>query len=259
MKKFQNKPLLFGLAVSLIIICLILFSSFSNRTTLGVYSLLQIPAKIASYIFQTGYEFIHFKSIANENRRLHNEAGALRSRLTILDEALSENKRLKEILSVKDKLATRAVVSRVTGRDLSNWAESLIIDKGSKDGVHENMAVLANGAVIGKVTAAGGSIARVSLVTDQEIRVSVVSQRARVGGLLYGIGRGRSIMKFIPKDADIKSDDLIVTSSVSGIYPKGFLVGKVLSVKYELNKLYRFAVVEPAVNAMAVEEVIAVE
>ncbi len=259
MKRFQNKQLLYGLVVSLIIICFILFSSLSNRTTLGVYSLLQIPSRIASYIIRTGYEFIHFKSIANENHRLHNESDALRSRLAKLDEALSENKRLKEILAVKDKLATRAVVSRVTGRDFSNWSESLIIDKGSKDGVRENMAVLANGAVIGKVTAAGRSSARVSLITDQEIRVSVVSQRGRVGGLLYGIGRGRSIMKFIPKDADVKPGDLIVTSSVSGAYPKGFLVGKVLSVKYELNKLYQFAVIEPAVNAMAVEEVIAVE
>jgi len=66
-------------------------------------------------------------------------------------------------------------------------------------------------------------------------------------------------MKFIPKDADVTPGDLIVTSSVSGIYPKGFLVGKVLSVKFELNRLYRFAVIEPAVNAMAVEEVIALE
>lgn len=259
MKKFQNKPILFGFVASLIIALFIFFASFSNRTTLGVYSLLQIPAGIVSYIFQTGSELICFKGIAGENRRLRNENAAMKSKLAKLDEALSENKRLKEILAVKDKLASRAVVSRVTGRDFSNWSESLIIDKGSKDGVRENMAVLANGAVIGKVTASGPSSARVSLVTDPEIRVSVVSQRGRVGGLLYGIGRGRSIMKFIPKDADIKPGDLIVTSSVSGAYPQGFLVGKVLSVKFELNKLYRFAVTEPAVNAMAVEEVIAVE
>lgn len=259
MKKFQNKPLLFGLVVSLIIIFFVFLTSLSNRTTLGINSLLQIPTKVVSYILQTGYELLHFKSIANENRRLHNERETLKSKLTALDEALSENKRLREILAVKDKLLTRAVVSRVTGRDFSNWSESLIIDKGSKDDVHEDMAVLANGAVIGKVTAAGRSSARVSLITDPEIRVSVVSQRGRVGGLLYGIGRGRSIMKFIPKEADIKPGDLIVTSSVSGVYPKGFLVGKVLSVKYELNKLYQFAVIEPAVKAMAVEEVIAVE
>src|SRR3989338_3271968 len=177
---------------------------------------------------------------------MNNERDALKSKLTALDEALSENKRLKEILAVKDKLPTRAAVSRVTGRDFSNWSESLIIDKGSKDGLHEDMAILANGVVIGKITAAGRSSARVSLITDPEIRVSVVSQRGRVGGLLYGIGRGRSIMKFIPKDADIKPGDLIVTSSISGIYPKCFLVGKVLSVKYELNRLYQLAVVEPA-------------
>jgi rod shape-determining protein MreC len=258
-KKFQNKPLLFGLVVSLLIIFFVFLTSLSNKTTLGINSLLQVPAKVATYIVQTGYELLHFKSIANENRRLLNETGALRSKVAALDEAASENKRLKELLAVKDKLPTRAVASRVTARDFSNWSESLIIDKGSKDGVHEDMAVLANGAVIGKVTAAGRSSARISLITDPEIRVAVVSQRGRVGGLLYGIGRGRSIMKFIPKEADIKPGDLIVTSSVSGIYPKGYLVGKVLSVKYELNRLYQFAVIEPAVKAMAVEEVIAVE
>lgn len=259
MKKFQNKALLFGLVVSLTLIFFVFLTPLSNKTTLGINSLLQVPAKIVSYIFQTGYELLHFKSIANENRRLHNERDTLKSKLTVLDEALSENKRLKEILAVKDKLPTRAVVSRVTGRDLSNWSESLIIDKGSKNGVHEDMAVLANGAIIGKVTAAGRSSARVSLITDPEIRVAVISQRGRVGGLLYGIGRGRSIMKFIPKEADIKPGDLVVTSSVSGVYPKGFLVGKVLSVNYELNKLYQFAVIEPAVKAMAIEEAIAVE
>ncbi len=259
MKKIQNKALLFGVVVSLIVVFFAFFTSFSNKTTLGINSLLQIPAKIVSYIFQTGYELLHFKSIANENRRLHNERDALKSKIAALDEVLSENKRLKEILAVKDKLPARAVVSRVKGRDLSNWSESLIIDKGSKDGVHEDMAVLANGAILGKITAAGRSSARVSLITDPEIRVSVISQRGRIGGLLYGIGRGRSIMKFIPKEADIKPGDLIVTSSLSGVYPKGFLVGKVLSVKYELNKLYQFAVIEPSVKAMAVEEAIAVE
>lgn len=259
MKKFQNKALFFGLAVSLVIIFFVFITPLSNKTTLSVNSLFRIPTKIVSYIFQTGYELLHFKSIANENRRLHNETDALKSKLTTLDEALSENKRLKEILAVKDKLPARAVVSRVTGRDFSNWSESLIIDKGSKDGVHEDIAVLANGAIIGKITASGRTSARVSLITDPEIRVAVISQRGRIGGLLYGIGRGRSIMKFIPNEADIKPGDLIVTSSISGIYPKGFLVGKVLNVKFELNKLYRFAVIEPAVKAMAVEEVIVVE
>jgi len=258
-RKFQNKPLILTAAVSFVIILLIAFESFTNRTTLGVYSILQVPTQIVSAVCETGFELLHFKSIANENKRLQREAGALKSRAAALDEALSENKRLKDLLAIRDKLARRSVVARVTGMDFSNWAESLIINKGAKDGVKEEMAVLACGVVIGKVTASGRGSSRVSLISDPEIRVSVVSQRGRASGLMYGIAHGRCIMKFIPKEADIKVGDMIVTSGTSGVYPPGFLVGKVLDVKLELNKMYQFAVIEPAINPMAVEEVLAVE
>jgi rod shape-determining protein MreC len=151
------------------------------------------------------------------------------------------------------------VAAKVSGRDFSNWGESLIINKGSRGGVREDMAVLADGVVIGKITAVGIGSSRVSLITDPEIRVSVVSQRGRAGGLMYGIAHGRCIMKFISKEADIKKGDTIVTSVVSGVYPAGFLVGKVLDVKTEFNGMYLFAVIEPAINAMSIEEVLAVE
>lgn len=259
MIKFQNKPLTLVVTVSLIVILLIAFESLTNRTTLGLYSILRIPTQIASAVLETGFELLHFKSIANENKRLKREAAALSSRVAALDEALSENKRLKEMLAIKDKVAKYSVVARVTGRDFSNWAESLIINKGSKDGLKEDMAVLANGVVIGKVTAVGRSSSRVSLITDPEIRVAVISQRGRASGLMYGIAHGRCIMKFIPKDSDIKAGDTVVTSSTSGVYPQGFLVGKAIDVKLELNRMYQFAVIEPAISPMAVEEVLAVE
>ena len=143
--------------------------------------------------------------------------------------------------------------------DLSNWAESLIINTGSKDGMKEDMAVLADGVVIGKVTAVGRASSRVSLISDPEIRVAVVSQRGRASGLMYGIAHGRCIMKFIPKGSDIKVGDTVVTSGTSGVYPQGFLVGKVLDVKLEFNRMYQFAVIEPAISPMAVEEILAVE
>ena len=181
------------------------------------------------------------------------------SRATALDEALSENRRLKDILAMKDKVARRSVAAKVMGLDLSNWAESLIINKGSKDGMKEDMAVLADGVVIGKVTAVGRASSRVSLISDPEIRVAVVSQRGRASGLMYGIAHGRCIMKFIPKGSDIKVGDTVVTSGTSGVYPPGFLVGKVLDVKLEFNRMYQFAVIEPAISPMAVEEILAVE
>ena len=259
MKKFLNKPLILAVCVCLITVLLVVFEPLSNKVGLGFGYVLQLPARIATAIFETGYEFIHFKSIANENKRLKRDIAALNSRAAAMDEAISENRRLKEILSMKDKLSSRSVAARVTGRDFSNWAESLTINKGTKDGIREEMAVLANGVVIGKITAVGRNISRVSLITDPEVRVVAISQRGRAGGLTYGIAHNRCIMKFIAKDADIKAGDTVVTSGTSGVYPQGFLVGKVIDVKFELNRMYKFAVIEPAISALAVEEVLAVE
>lgn len=259
MKKFQNKPLSLVIAIGLIIITLIAFQAASNRVTLGLYTLIKIPTKIISAIFKTGYELLHFKSIAGENLRLKREVTDLKSKLATLNEALAENKRLKEILAIKDKLPSRLIVCRVIGRHSSNWTEGLIIDKGSNDGLRTDTAVFANGALIGKITAVGISSARVSLITDPEIRIAAISQRTRASGLIYGIARGRSIMKFIPKDADVKANDLVVSSGLSGIYPKGFLIGTVLDVKMEPNGLYQFALIEPAANPMAIEEVMVIE
>ncbi len=259
MRKFHNKPLIAIVAVSLLIILLVVSESFTNGTSLALNSVLQFPTMIASAVFKTGYELLHFKSIANENLRLKRDLAALSSRAAAMDEAVSENRRLKELLSLKDKMPKRSVAAKVSGRDFSNWGESVVISKGSRGGIKEEMAVFADGVVIGKVTAVGIGSSRVSLITDPEIRVSVVSQRGRAGGLMYGIAHGRCIMKFISKDADIKEGDTVVTSGVSGVYPAGFLVGKVLDVKTEFNGMYRFAVIEPAMNAMSIEEVLAVE
>ncbi len=259
MKKFQNKPLTLVAAVSLFIILLIAFESLANRTTLGLNSILHLPAQIASAVVETGFELLHFKSIANENKRLQRDAAALKSRAAALDEAVSENRRLKGILSMKDKIGRRSVAAKVTKLDLTNWSESLVINKGANDRMKEDMAVLADGVIIGKVTAVGLSSSRVSLVTDPEIRVAVVSQRGRASGLMYGITHGRCIMKFIPKDADIKAGDTVVASGTSGVYPQGFLAGKVIDARLEFNQMYQFAVIEPAINPMAIEEVLAVE
>ena len=70
MRKFQNKPLTLVAAVSLVIILFIAFESLANRTALGLYSILQVPTQIASAVFETGFELLHFKSIANENKKL---------------------------------------------------------------------------------------------------------------------------------------------------------------------------------------------
>lgn len=259
MKKNQSKQLSLVIAFAIIIIFFLAFKGASNRATLGLYSLLGLPTKIVSAISKTSYELLHFKSIANENLKLKRQITEIESKLANLNEALAENKRLKELLAIKDKLSTRSIVCRVIGRDSSNWTESLIIDKGSKDGLHEDMVVLANGALVGKITAIGKTSARVSLITDPEIRVAAISERSRAGGLTYGIARGRCIMKFIPKDADIKMNDLVVSAGLSGIYPKGILIGKVLDVKTEPNGLYQFALIEPAANPMAIEEVLVIE
>jgi rod shape-determining protein MreC len=94
------------------------------------------------------------------------------------------------------------------------------------------------------------------LINDPNFGVSAIVQRSRQEGLISGTLGGSLIMKYLPKDADIQISDVIITSGLTPIYPKGLLIGKVLTLGEELSGLTRYAIIKPAVNLSNIEEVL---
>ena len=96
------------------------------------------------------------------------------------------------------------------------------------------------------------------MINDPSLGVSSIVQRSRQEGLVSGTLGANLIMRYLPEDADIIVNDLIVTSQLSQIYPKGLLVGKVVNIGRELSGLNRYAIVKPAVDCSAIEEVLVI-
>lgn len=228
----------------------------------AVRPVLANPFKIPLYLFNavrreiTGLIFYHRNYVQNE--RLRNESDFLRNRINELNEAGLENKRLKDLLSLKQKSPYKAVAVRIIGRSADNWSSVVIADKGRYNGIKKGMPVVTYLGLAGRVIDAGESTCRIMLINDSDFAVSAISQRSRQEGLVSGSLGAHLVMRYLPKDTDIKSGDVIVTSGLTPAYPKGIIIGTVIDVDREFSGLSRYAVIKPAVDLSSLEEAIVI-
>jgi len=179
----------------------------------------------------------------------------LRSKLFDMREIYQENSRLKALLGFKQKSPHKLVAAKVIGRFPDSWASGVIIDKGRLNGISQNMAVINHIGLIGKVVETTPTTSKVLLINDPNQGISSIVQSSRQEGLISGSLGVNLVMRYLPDDALISVGDIIVTSELSQIYPKGLLIGKVIKIGYEFSGLNRFAVVKPAVDLANLEEV----
>ena len=193
-----------------------------------------------------------------ENIRLRNEVEFLRNKINGLNEIYLENARLKKNLSLKQNSKLKFISSRVIARPADNWSSGLIIDKGASSGIKKGMAVVTFLGLAGRIVETTALTSKVMLLSDPNLGVSSLTQRSRQEGLVCGTLGNNLIMKYLPEDADIKPQDVIVSSGLNDTYPKGLLVGRVIDIGKEFSGLSLYAIVKPAVNFSNIEEVLVV-
>lgn len=203
-----------------------------------------------------GIIFYHRNMIQAEE--LNNQVGLLRWRLFELRELSQENNRLKELLNFKQKSPLRLVAARVIGRSPDVWSSSIIIDKGKNSRIKPGMAVVNPRGLVGKVVEGADNNSKVLLINDPSQGISSIVQRSRQEGLISGTLGGNLIMRYLPEEAQIAVGDLIITSELSQVYPKGLLIGKVINIGHDFSGLCRYAIVSPAVDLASVEEVLVI-
>lgn len=194
------------------------------------------------------------RDLDKQNRELSAENEVLRQQVRALGEAGRENLRLTQQLNLTAHAGFKTISARVIGRDAGNWWKSLQIDRGTNDGLHENLPVLNADGLIGKIIKVTRGEARVLLITDSSCKVSALLQHAREPGVVAG-----TQMTYIDRNAKIKPGDSVITSGLGGIFPKGILIGTVL--KAQLNPqtgMYQDAEIKPAVDFRRLEEVVVI-
>ena len=166
--------------------------------------------------------------------------------------------RLKGLLVFKQRSPLHLVAARVIARSPDRWSSSSIIDKGKHNGISRGMVVITTKGLVGRVLESSDNGSKILLINDPSLGVSSIVQRSRQEGRVCGTLGSNLIMRYLPEDADIVENDLIITSELSQIYPKGLLVGRVLSIGKELSGLNRYAIIKPAADCSNIEEVLVI-
>jgi rod shape-determining protein MreC len=204
--------------------------------------------------------YVGLRGARDENRRLQEQVRALETQLEASREQIGEAARLREILELRKVLPFPTMTAQVIAREGVPWFRNLTIDKGLADGVTLNAPVLGVGGVMGRVVEVGPRAAKVQLLLDRDCGVGVRIERTRTTGVVAGqvafsdSGTSELLMKYVPVLADVVVGDVVVTSGLDQIYPKGLVVGRVRSVG-KGSGLFKEVAVQPSANFEKIEEV----
>jgi rod shape-determining protein MreC len=211
---------------------------------------------------QAALRFIgEVRNLSAENARLKEEIASLKAQENVIREIWSENVRLRRLLNLPPvELEFTTIGARVIAREPGNWYKTLTIDRGSQAGIRTDAVVLGAGGVVGRVIRVFPNTAEVLLLTDQRSAIGAMGQFSRDVGVLKGgdaSGEGCRLV-YLPRTATIRPGEVVVTSGLGGVFPKGLVLGQVVEVKSEEYGLGKFALVEPAVDLDHLEEVLVI-
>ena len=243
-----------------------LFSLNSQRQSgdLGWYdkpfSFIESQLQTAFFAFSDGVRsttslYMNLIDMKKDSARINDENLEMKSRLTQYEELLKENGRLSQLLEFKAHSKMSLVAAKVIGRDLVSDHNTIIINRGTSDGLKSGMAVITTEGVVGSVFRPERSSAQVLLITDRFAVVDGVIARSRVRGIVEGFSPQECLLRYVDKSDDIKDGDLIVTSGIDNIFPKGFPVARVGKIE---NRNYTASLkvqAQPVVDPNHVEEV----
>lgn len=200
----------------------------------------------------------HYKSIALENEQLKEENARLRQETYHAREGLQELARLHTLVRFDDKWDYPIVTSRVVGHNPGRFLTTMVINRGTEHGVHENMPVFSMNGLVGKVSKATLNHSRVQLLVDPNLKLSVMDHKTRVVGFLESMD-GVRLTAMVPTHAGIRPGDTLITSGLGGIFPKGIPVGTVKDVRKSDLDVMRQMDVEPFQDFTTLEEVFVME
>lgn len=191
------------------------------------------------------------------NVDLEQENSKLRANLQQVEEFRLQNERLRELLAFVDDIDRPALPAQVIGEDISSWARTITIDKGTRAGLRIGLPVVAADGVVGRIIKSSPNSSRVLLVTDASSAIAALVQRTRTRGVARGSGDKMSL-DYALRDADIEQGDLLVSSGMGGVFPKGLPLGQIAQVEHEEFGLFQRVNITPAVDFSHLEEVLVV-
>ncbi len=202
------------------------------------------------------------RHLYTENQQLRARVDTLTQQVNGLDAAARENMRLREMLRFREILPQRGQHTRaasVIGLKPTNWFNSIIIDAGSAEGLREKQMVITPRGLVGQVRLVTPHSSTVLLISDLNSGVGAQIQRTGWNGVVQGTAGPLLQMVFLPREADVRQGDLVVTNGMGSVFQvPGIVIGTVESVHLDENTSVKTAIVRPALDFRRLEEVLVI-
>jgi len=217
-----------------------------------------ITKKIVNTVEGFWLDYFYLVNVRQENSELRTTADKLKIENSRYRELLSTHFRLQELLQFKQATDHPVLAVQVIGLDPTGWFKSVIINKGKKAGLELNMPVVNAEGVIGRIVSCSPNYAKVLLVIDQNSAVDCLVQRSRDRGMVIGLSTESCKLNYVVKSSDVVIGDIVVTSGLAGVFPKGIPVGEIFNVEDVSGNLFKNIDIRPAVDFSKVEEVLVI-
>jgi rod shape-determining protein MreC len=173
------------------------------------------------------HNYFYLRGVRQENRELREQIEQLQLDQVRLKQDADQAHRLQMLLGFKEQFISKTLAAQVIGSSGSEQSRTVYIDKGSRDGLQLEMAVISSAGVVGRVINVFKSTSQVLLINDQQSGVGAILEQSRLQGVLKGKSSGELVIDKIMADEEVKPGDRVLTSGGDQIFPKGLLIGTV--------------------------------
>lgn len=232
--------------VSLAVLLMVLDARFRYAESLRqvvalvVYPLQRVALAPAELLGAASGFFTTQVSLTRENEELKSKQLRTANDLLTLEAVRAENAQLRRLLEARERVSRQATLAEILYQGRDPFSRKVFIDKGSRQGIQAGQAAIDDVGVIGQVTRVYPLLAEVTLITDKEQRTPVQVLRNGLRAIVYGGGDGGTLeLSYMAANADIQSDDTLVTSGIDATYPAGLPVARVSRI--ERDAAYTFA------------------
>ena len=203
----------------------------------------------------TGYVALRHLKVENEalKRDLATAQVAVQEQRAMAD----RTRGLERLLELRAHLKLETVAAEIIGAAATPDFRTLTIDKGTREGLRADMSVIAPAGIVGRLVVPSLRSAKIQLLIDRNAAAGAIIERTRAQGVVVGGGDDRLRLEYTPDVFDVVVGDVVVTSGIDGIYPKGFVIGRIESVE-RAGSGYKRITIKPAVDFSALEEVLVV-
>ena len=265
-----SRKLFIIVGIALFIAVNFIVISMSSRDSLPVNGIERLFISITSPVQHSvtiGILYIqniwntYFMSIlaVQENVKLKKQLGNAMELKNRYEELKLENIRLKKFVNFTSKFPDTYVAAQIIARDPSPWFKTIMIDKGTNAGFNKGDPVLVAEGIVGKIVKVSKTSSRVLLIIDRNSSVDALVQNSRVRGIVKGNNDDNCFFVYTLRKDEVKSGEMIISSGLDQVFPKGIMIGRVLSVTRDHSELFQNIIIKTTVDFGKLEEVLVIK